>query len=235
MTLLTTVNNAQDRIGMPRSTTVVGSTDNDARAMLALANQEGKELARRGPWQSLVREHSFTSIAAETQTSGLPSDFDRILPETAFNRTRKRILYGPLTPQEWQAQKGVVAIGITEAFYIRASAFLVTPIMTAGETVAYEYITTKWCQSSGGTAQAAWAADTDTGILDEELMTQGLIWRFLKARGLDYSEAFRTYELNVAQALGRDGGSKRTINMAGSADDHRPRYPTIPDGNWSVS
>ena len=62
-------------------------------------------------------------------------------------------------------------------------------------------------------------------------MTDGIVWRFLKAKGLDYSEDFRTYETQLALAMGRDGG-KRRVNMASSSYARRPGV-TVPEGSWS--
>jgi hypothetical protein len=75
--------------------------------LLGLAQQEGKELARRHTWQRSSRKQTFTATATETQSTAIPSDFDRFIDETMFNRTRKRHVYGPLNPQEWQFQKSV--------------------------------------------------------------------------------------------------------------------------------
>jgi len=232
MTLLTVVQNACDRIGLQRPTAAFTSTDNQIKQLVGLAQQEGIELAKRHTWQALTTEKTLTSIAAETQTGAIPSDFDRIIDDTFFNRTKKRRVRGPLTPQEWQFHKSVVATTIVEAFRIRGSAILITPTPTAGETYAYEYVSKNWCESSIGTDQAAWAADSDTGILSEELMTLGIIWRWQKAKGLDYAESFRTYENQLAIVTSRDGG-KPTLNI-GSAPHSAARLPIIKDGSWSL-
>jgi hypothetical protein len=235
MTLLTTINRCQDWLSLPRSAVVATSTDDNVRTLLSLAQEEGKELARRCEWQAITKEKTFTSIAAVSQTGAIPTDFDRIVNESMFNRTRKRRVVGPLTSQEWQAQLGVVASVLTDAFRIRGDAILLTPTPPAGDTYAYEYVSLNWCQTSGGTGQTAWAADTDTGILSEDLMGLGIRWRFKKSRGLDYAEDFRTYQMEVNQAIARDGG-KRTIDMSGDADRlfDTARYPATPDGNWSL-
>ena len=154
------------------------------------------------------------------------------MDDSFFNRTQKRRLNGPLTPQEWQFHKSVVATTIIEAFRVRGSALLITPTPAASVTYAYEYISKNWCESSGGTDQALWAADTDTGILSEELMTLGLIWRWQKAKSLDYAESFRTYENQVAAAMSRDGG-KPTLYIGGNTITSA-RLPIIKDGSWSL-
>lgn len=229
MTLLSVVRNSCDRIGVQRPSTAFNSTDGQILQIVSLAQQEGRELSTRHDWQVLTKEKTFTTTAAETQTGAVPSDFDRFVNDSFFNRTEKHRVIGPLSPQEWQFHKSVVATTLVEAFRQRGNSILITPAPPASQTMAYEYISTNWCQSSGAVEQSAWAADTDTGILPEELMTLGVIWRWQRAKGLDYSEAFRTYEMQVAQAAARDGG-KPTLNM-GVRKNRGPGI-FVPDGNW---
>lgn len=235
MTILTICQNAADRLGIVRPSSVITSTDQQALRLLGYAQQEGKALARRHAWQILVTEASFTSTATETQSSALPSDFDRFVDDTFYNRTRKRPVYGPLNAQDWSFSKAVVATVLIESFRQRGSTsdILITPTPTAGDSYYFEYVSKNWCQSSGGTAQSAWASDTDTGILEEELMTLGVIWRFKAGQGFDYAEEFRNYETMVTQAIARDGG-KRTLNAGYYIGSRRRRAPFVQDGSWNL-
>jgi hypothetical protein len=233
MTLLTIVQGACDRIGIPRPTAVISSTDQQVLALLGFAQQEGKELARRGAWQALTAEQTFTSIASQTQTGAVPSDLDRFIQETFYNRTRKRQVIGPLSPQEWQAQLAITATVVYDTFRQRGNDILMIPTPPAGDTYAYEYVSKNWCTSAAGTNQSAWAADSDVARLDEELFTLGLVWRFKQAKGFDYAEAFRTYETQVTQALSRDG-DKRTLNFANQRLFDTPRYPGVVEGSWNL-
>lgn len=235
MTLKTMINDVEDELAQPRSTTVATATEANTLQLLALANREGRELMRRYPWEALRKEHTFLTVAAEEQTNAFPSpnDFDRFIEDSQYNRTRHRRIT-LLTSSEWQAQQGLTASVLTDSFIIRGSAWLAEPTPAAGDTNAYEYVSKNWCQSSGGTAQSAWAADDDTGILDEELMGLGLIWRWKRAKGFDYSEEFNTYQIQVMQAMQLDGG-KRRFNFAQDNTallDARP--PTVPEGSWSL-
>lgn len=234
MTIATIVSNATDRIAVTLGGTSVFSNPGEtARQMRALANQEGTELMRRGSWQVLTKETTFNALAQETQTGVIPEDFDHMLNETFYNRTRKRQVVGPLTPKEWQEQKSIVATVLYDSYRIRGGSVLMIPVPSAGDEYAFEYISNQWVLSTDQEAKTAFTADSDTSVLDEELITLGVIWRFLKAKGFDYAESFRTYELQVSQALARDG-SKRTVNFAQRIDYGRPRYPGIQDGNWNL-
>lgn len=234
--ILAIVQDAADRIGLVRPSAIIGSSDPQVRQLLAFANQEGRDLARRHGWQAITKEKTFTTVAAEEQTSAIPTDFDRLVSGTVYNRTATRIITGPLTAQEYADYKGRLTSIVYEAFRIRGSAFLVLPTPSAGQTIAYEYVSKYWCGAASDTSptQSAWAADTDIPFLDEELFRLGVTWRFLRSRGLDYAEPFQQYELHLATQMGRDGGT-RTLNMGGRAGKRIPRAPQVPDGNWDIT
>tara|TARA_R110002126_G_scaffold2345_1_gene13494 strand:+ start:73 stop:774 length:702 start_codon:yes stop_codon:yes gene_type:complete len=233
MTLLTLAQAACDIIGMPRPTSVMAGADQTARTMLSLAQREGRALARRWTWTALRKQQTFTTVAQTVQTGAVPSDFDRMVSETFWNRTDQERVVGPVTPEEWQGLVASVALPIESAFQMRAGQIELYPVPTAGETYAYEYVSSQWCQSAGGSGQSAWAADTDTGLLDEELTTLGLVWRFKQSRGLDYAEDMTTYEEQVLQAVARDG-ARRTARLAREIDYGAAHYPMVPEGNWAV-
>lgn len=236
MTLLTMINEAQGLLVLPRSTVAISSTDLNVRFLVGLANLEGRELFKRPTrgWEALETEQTFTSTATAVQTGAIPSDYHALIINTMFNRSQNRRVTGPLSPQEWQAQQALSASLLTDAFRIRGGNLLITPTPDAGDTYAFEYMSKNWCQSSGGAGQAAWAADSDTGVLDENLMLLGIIWRFKADRGLSYAENFNTYEKEAEQAIMRDGG-KRDLNysMDDSLLDHA-EPPLVPDGNWNL-
>ena len=233
MSLLTIIQGAVDRIGsMTRPTTVVTNTDPTIRQLLSLAQQEGKELARIGDWQALKSEKTFITVALESQATAspvaIPTDFDWYLADTMYNRTSRRKVNGPLSGIEWQQMKATLVTLVNPAFRFRGNAIFISPTPTAGETVAYEYMTKNWCQSSLAVAQSAWAADTDTAVLDEEFHILGLHWRWKKAKGLDYAEEFSTYQMQTEQALMRDGGRPR-ISADPMPNERVPVSPQIPD------
>lgn len=233
MTLLSICQNVARKVGVAVPDTIIDNTDVEVAAMLALANDEGRELARRGAWSRLVKIQTFTSVATEEQTGAMPADFDRYIPETFYNRTRKRQVLGPLSPQEWEAQKAITATVLYDSFRFRVAQIQMIPTPTAGMTYAFEYVSKNWCASSAGIEQYAWAADDDVALLDESLIELGIVWRFRQNAGLDYGETMKTYELQVEEALSRDGG-KRIINMSNRTLYDRPRFPGITEGSWSL-
>lgn len=228
------VQDAAKRIGLANPASAIASTDPNVVQLVAVAKQEGIELAENFDWKVLTKEKTFTSTAAAAQTGALASDYDRMVDESFFNRTQKKPVYGPISPQDWQFTQAVAASVLVESFRIRQTSLLITPTPNGTDTYGYEYISNQWCQSNASAGQTGWAADTDTGILSEELMTQGMIWRFLKAKGFDYAEAFRTYEITKARAEKKDGGGKRRLNFGQRGPSGMARKPFIQEGSWNL-
>lgn len=234
MSLITLVQTACKRVGLPSPNAVYSSTDENVVRMLALSNEGGEEIAQRYPWQRLVNESTFTSAATESQgaiTTLAGTDFGWIVNDTVWNRTQM-MQWFPILETEWAAMKASSVTGPYPRFLIRGNALRAIPTPTAGHTIAFEWVSKNWCQSSGGTAQSAWAADTDTGIIDEGLLTADLIWRWKAAQGLDYAEDFRKCEGRIENAMSRDG-AKKHLNFHGRRGTRFLTNRSIPAGNFS--
>lgn len=234
MTLLTMVNQVQDSIGLPRSSTVISSTDQTVRSLLAIANEEGNALARRGSWNKLVKEATFATVngTASYSLSSIASDFRHLLNDTSWNRDSRRSMGGPMSSQDWQAQQAWVAASPIQQFRIRGGSILITPTPTTAENIYFEYVSNSWCESALGVDQTAWAAESDVGILDEYLMGLGVKFRWLKSKGFPaYVEAEQMYNLEVQKALGRDSGAP-TVNLNSRSSARLRAIGMIPDTGY---
>ena len=235
MTVLSICQDAAKEIGIPSPSTLIGSTDTTNIQLTAAANREGKNLVSGYDWQVLIKEKLHTTLAAESQGSmtTIASDFLRFSNDTMWNRTTDRKYYGPLNNAQWQRLKASVSSGITNYFRIRGGNLLFSPTPPAGETVAFEYIGKNWVDTNGdGSANAtSYAADSNTTVLDEDIITLGVIWRFLKQKGLPYDNQFQEYRLKLSEKQSKDG-AKQIIRMAGPNRLYLP--VNEPEGNFSL-
>lgn len=144
----------------------------------------------------------------------LPSDFERAIDNTFWDRTRYWAMRGPQSPQQWQLYKSSVIgkatiqrryrfLEIAGAQYISIDP---TPFDN-GSYLVFEYTSNAWCKSATGTPQTSFLADSDVGILDEYLIQLGVLWRTLRRLGLSYSDELADYERQVDKALGQDGAA----------------------------
>lgn len=218
-TFLQLIQQAANEIGIPEPSQIIGSQDEQAKQLLALAQREGKDFSvmanKNGGWQALHSEYTFTTVDSQ-QAYTMPADFEYFVQRTFWDDSYKWELLGPITAQEKQILKyGVIASGPRRKFYIRANEMYLDPIPeTTGDTIAYDYFSNAWCQDSLGNVQKLWTADTDTYRLDEDCFIQGIKWRFLRAKGLDYSQEKMDYEADCQRVMARDGGN-RDLPIAG--------------------
>lgn len=159
--------------------------------------------------QAFTVTQTSVSMAFGQQSYVLPTDFAYFITQTFWDRSYRWQLLGPLDAQEWQVLKsGISPTGPRARFRIMGDLFYIDPVPTAVHNIAYEYYSNAWCQSSTGTAQSIFAADTDYYNLDDDTLILGIIWRFRRAKGLDYAEEHATWSDACQRAIARNGGNR---------------------------
>ena len=213
MSALTIIQEACRELAISIPNAAVTSNDQQVIQLLALLNTEGKSLTARPAegWQAQQLEATFTTVATEIQTSlvAIAPNLKYIIDDTIWNRTNRRPIYGPLSPQQWQNRKGWFAVGPYSQFRVAGGNIEFSPVPSAGESCYFEYVTKAWTASGA----ESFASDGDTSLLDEELLKLGLIWRWKAAKGFDYAEAKVEYEDRVSQAIARDT-PKSKLNLS---------------------
>lgn len=215
-------------IAVPSS--VVGSSDQTVLQMFRLANRVGQDLVRAYPWRRLVTEYTFPTVSG-TAAYDLPADFDRMVPDTHYDRTNDWQNRGPTSSQEWQwLNTGLSTVTqLRWRLYLNQIKFYSTP--TAAYTMAYEYVSKNWVIATGGTTptKSAFSVDSDTCVFADDLMTLGLKFQWYRAKGLDYEEARTEYRdaLSACKAQDMPEGRKSLSPIPQSAT-------IIPEGNWTL-
>ncbi len=231
MSLLTVIQKSCRLLSLPVPSEVATSQDAIVQQLFEIANEEGNELASSFDWQIMRKQYLFTTIAQPEQSDPVPQDFDRFIANSFFNRTTRRNVIGPITPQQWQSIQAQPQLNrVFLAFIQRNGRFLITPTPPANEEIAYEYITKDWCYNASTLeGQSDYVLDSDTSYLDEKLIVLGVRWRFLKSKGLDYAEDFRTYQTQVTQKQARDGGN---TEISSTGDSGYILSPNLPVGSF---
>jgi hypothetical protein len=151
-----------------------------------------------------AQELNFGKIAYS-----IPSDFEYFVDKTFWDNKFKWALIGPITAQEKQILRyGVIASSPRNKFYIRLNKIWLDPVPTDSSIIAYDYYSNAPVLKQDATYSSVWTDDNDIYILDEDVFIQGLKWRFLRSKGLDYEEEYQNYELDVQRSISRDGGSR---------------------------
>lgn len=154
----------------------------------------------------------------------LPSDYERSVDQTMWDRTRYWQMRGVLSPQQWQSFRSSIfgKTTVQRRYRFRNSDWLssatgtpsinifsIDPVpVDNGANLVFEYVSNGWCANATTNArQSQWLADTDYGVIDEYLMTLGVKWRLLRRMGVSYNEELDEYQREVDKAIARDGGT----------------------------
>ena len=219
--LLELVNTVLPEIGFPQVDDVVGNTNQTARLALALANREGRSLAKKD-WRILIKRNVITTVSSADSYS-LPSDFDRFIHDTDWNETASTRLFGPVSDDYWNADlSGLTIVTIEDRWQLRAdgvnSRMFIRPMPTSAEALTFFYAANSWCRSAGGQRQSAFAADTDVLLLDSFVFELGLKWRMLQAQKREFQIEIAEYRNELNKSLARDGGMQ-TLRILGPVED----------------
>lgn len=227
MSLLSIAQTVCKRIGLTSHNAVATSSDAQVVQLMALINEEGRKLstgesvARPVNWTAMQAEATWTATATEDQgaIATIAPGLKFIINGTIFNRTLRRPVPGPLGPQSWQLLKAANVTGPYPQWRVRGGRLIMTPVPNAGDSMYFEYQSKYWAQDSSAVSIAGFSADDDVAVLDEELLIQGTVWRWKKAKGLDYEQDFAEYKASVLNAISQDFG-KPTLDMGA------PQYRT---------
>jgi hypothetical protein len=208
----------------------VASSDQQVRQLYTITNEELADLVRGFVWQELLSQYTFLTTAAEVQIGARPVDWLSFIADSMWNRSQSRMVWGPMSPQDWQMIMANGPVGVIDSYFrLRGNDFLITPTPAAGETIAYEYVSINGVLTNLGVPQEAYTADDDVARISERLITLGVRWRFKAAKGLDYAEDLQTYEREKGVMQAKNKGLQ-TLSLA------RPSWglhgPYVPEGSW---
>lgn len=212
MTILSICQDALKEIGgweVPDS--IVENNNDTAINILALLKREGARLEKRYRWVQLITEGTITTTAS-TASYSKPSDFRRFANESQWDRTNNLEMNGPTNPQQWQFLKSSVSNEsgtINRWFRIKGSLIYIHPTPdSTGDTLAFDYYSTNWLTiQSTGLPGSTIMSDNDTPLLDEDLLTLGVKWRFLKAKGIPWEAEYKEYIDLLDSLQAQDGGN----------------------------
>lgn len=209
MTLLSICQDVARNTKVKVPNTIIGNFELEAVRLLQAATETVNDLLKRVDWQELHAEATIATVAS-TEAYSLPSDFERIVNDSAWNSTTRYPMNGVTSAKDWQNLKNATASegSVIDFYRIRGGQVLIYPTPTAVESLVYEYIQNTPVESSGGTAQTDWQADTDVPRIDAFLVELGIKWRFRKSLGKAYKEDQTQYNEVAIELIANDKGRK---------------------------
>lgn len=166
----------------------------------------------------------------------LPSDFDRMIGDTNWDRSNYWQNVGPKSPQEWQTLTGgIISTGPRMQFRIYKNYLRLWPAPTTVMNVSYEYVSKTSVTADGDDlpTKDSFTVDSDTCVFPDDLMLAGIKYYFLKAKKLDFGAEMAEYAEILATRKGQDQPS----SVASLTPRPAPFLITpgsIPEGNWDL-
>lgn len=239
-TLLTEIQEFCERQMLPVPSAIIGSQDEQVTQIKALLYEAGNSIALRGDWSRLTHEEVHTTTAAEDQgnifeiVSGATTAtaFRKIKDDTVWDRT-DRLQVRPLNDPDYARVKAMNSALARYRYRIRAHRLLLVPAPPAGQSLAFEWVSKWWIQNSVGAIKERFTADTDSFLVERELLKLGLIWRWRKAKGFAYEEEYNEFEDRLKEMLASDT-PKTVIRMDGNEFWQRVGGVFVPESNWNL-
>lgn len=244
-TLLSITQDACDLIGIDRPSAVIASTDQQIRTLLAMSNREGREIVREYDWSVLTRLATVTTTA-DTGEYALTDfitddDFDRLIPESEWDTSNQRPMFGPASSEEWRWLKSS-GLGSGVIWYryrifrsssgIGRSIYFDPAPSASSDSLTFEYISSHWCVDTTETTTAsAWAVDTDVPIVNSDLLTLGTVIRFKRSKGFDFASEADEYEQLLSQLKGQDKPAP-VVNLAAQTRVRLLGPENVPDQGY---
>jgi hypothetical protein len=191
----------------PPSSLVVANDDMPAQ-LISLASEVASDMIRRADWQRLKVLAKIDSKAQDSQgvIPVLFPDFERIIPDTMWNSSNGYKISNMDSSQEWsEATSRISNPRFARRFRIVGDELLILGQTVAGEHIRFEYVSKHWLRSKNGLDRREDVKSNDDEVLfDADTFKLGLQWKWLDAKGLSYSEKFRSYEMQCSKKIGQE-------------------------------
>lgn len=150
----------------------------------------------------------------------LPSDYQRMVNKTQYNKSNRWSVIGPKDAQEWQWLKAsYVTTGPRMRYRIQGNKFAVWPAPTSNVILGFEYQSGSWIVGADGTPKTRFSADTDTSIFPDRLLVLGTKLKYFQIKGFDTAALQADFAREVSKFKAQDAGAD-TLSLA-------PKYPNI--------
>lgn len=188
--------------------------------------------------QVTLTQECTASATGETLTFSktkyaMPSDYDRQIDNTHWDKTQHWQMLGPETAQQWEwLVSGYISTGPRVRYRIFGSYFQIWPPQGVTHLLGFEYISNTWALSTLGVPKTAFTVDTDTCIFPDRLMVLGLKHKYFQVKG--FGDVYKDdYEAEMSIAKANDAGSP-TLSMAPRPSNILIGWENIPDSGYGA-
>jgi len=162
-----------------------------------------------------------------------PTDYDRIINRTQYDKSKHWEMLGPSTPQQWQWLKSAyISTGPRVRWRPMGGKLQIWPQMGTAEYLGFEYLSKNWAiDGTTRASKASFLADADTCIFPDRLMILGLKRKYFEIKGFDTSRFDRDYDQEFDLAVSHDSGAP-TLSLSPRLSSILIGWENIPDSNY---
>ena len=179
-------------------------------------------LTRYGDWQELTKEGVLRTSGHKENylLSEVCPDFYSLLNNTIYIKDKAEKVIGAITAEDWMREKYFLSSSGNIKFKIQNGRikFLIPP--QDGVKIVFQYRSNAVCFDplNGFIEKSQITKNTDIPIFDEYLVKLGILWRWFKRNGMDYSEEYAEYQRELKKKFATSLAVK-DIDLAGSVSD----------------
>lgn len=208
MTILDVVKGVAPKVDVEVPSVVFSSTDRTMIEMGVTANAAARQIARDYDWQILQKIATITGDGVQTEFP-LPAAYGRMAknatisgPSFTFRTTHQVTDFS-----EWVEMLSWSVDTWQPRWALFGGTINFMPVIPNLEVYRFPYIS-KWIVNG---TQESFTADTDSFVLDEELLRLSMIWNWKADKGQEYSKELQDYQEAMDSAMFNDKGGRTAI------------------------
>lgn len=206
MTLQEMLNQALNECGFSTYNLFVGASESEPLQVLALAQRELMDLSRSN-WQVLEKTYEIELTGADSYP--LPSDYRKFIFDTAFSTTHK--MNFPASDAAWSYYKISGREGGGQYMMRIVNNRLEVMNQDIGTKIRIHYFSNALVLKDNGLMKTRFESNSDMIVLDDDLLMMGVIWRFSRAKGLEWESLKADYRQHRRNLLGTDRSSQTIV------------------------
>lgn len=219
-TILDICREVADLAAVKRPEDLFNGSSQQSNIFLSVAKSTLDSLLRYGNWQELTKEGCIRTIKGKTQyviRDYIP-DFYCLLNNTIYIKDGNERVMGSITPEQWMKDKYFYNDASRLKFKIQNGKLVLLNEPQFGVKIVFQYRSDNivWDYQTLE-EKSVMTENTDVPIFDEYLVKTGILWRWLKRSGLDYSEEYAEYQQELKKRFGSSLAAK-DINLAASGN-----------------
>ena len=184
--------------------------------------------------QAATETGTLVSLTFSQVLFAPPTDFDRLVDRTQWDKSKHWEMLGPDTAQqrEW-LRSGYISTGPRIRYWMLGGYFQIWPALGSTESLSYEYVSKYWIQATGAVTptKQAYTVDTDTCIFPDPLMRALIKLKYFQIKGFDTTALQHEYDKQLDIAKANEAGSP-TLSMAPNLSSVLIGWENIPDSGY---